>query len=333
MLEVCLLALAGVVSACVGTSGALSLIRNYLATIQTSIPNLARIRLNSVSLLFSFGVALPAALICGLLPAFSATSIDLSTGLRERGTQLSGSRRVRRLLNSLISIEAGVCMLLLLTSGLLVRSLVRLMSDDHGLRPDHVLTLRIPTGSWQRVFKLDEADRQRRIQQYLFVTRQAEATHGVQATALSSSLPLSHTDVLTRLYDPLRTSSTTAEEILPLTQAVTRDYFRLMGIPVLFGRTFEARDAVSKLPVALVNKAFVHRFFSGQDPLGTTLNGPEGEKRAEIIGVVKHSPHLDFAQPIEPEIYRDVEQTLVVPLLTGLVARTHDQQVDRFFAL
>jgi predicted permease len=326
LLEVCLLAFAALLISCPGTAAALHLIRDYLSSAGSGIPNIARIQLNAYSLLFSFSTAFLAALVCGVVPAFSATSIDLASGLRDTATQTTGARPVRRFLYSLVAVEAGVSMVLLLTSGLLVRSLVRLMTDDHGLKPDHVLTLRLPTGSWQRLSTKKTIEyQQRRINRYLEMLHQAQATRGVQAAALSSSLPLSHTSVSTRINAPNPAATADAPQIFPITQAVTGDYFRVMGIPILSGRTFEDRDAASKLPLALVNQAFVRKYFKAQDPAGKFLYESDSKASTQIIGVVQDSPHLDFAETIEPEIYLDFDQTLLMPFLTGMVVRTQGE--------
>lgn len=325
LFEVCLLAFAALLIATVGSSAALHLIREHTLMTTAGIPNLARIQLNTETLLFSFGVACFAALMCSLFPAVSATSIDLSTALRETGTQVTGGRSARRFLHSVLAVEAGISMILLLTSGLLIRSLVRLMSDDHGLKPDHVLTLRMPTGSWQKPSRQPtEEERLRQIQQYVELMHRAEQIHGVRAAALASSLPLSNAVVRTRLYTPNHGASAESSQIMPISQAVTRDYFRAMGIPLLSGRAFEARDSASKSYVAVVNEAFVHAYFRDINPIGQFVHQPESKEGTQIIGVVKNSPHLDFDERVEPEIFFDFEQTLMTPFLTGLIVRTHD---------
>ena len=264
LIEVLLLAFAALGIAWPATFTALRLIRDHLAALQVSMPNLARIQVNSHGLLFSFAIALLSSILCGFFPALSATSISVAAGLRETGTNLTGGRSAHRFLRSLLAMEAGISMLLLLTSGLLVRSLVRLMLDDHGLRSDHVLTLRLPTGSWLAApTQATSEDQHRRSQSYLALMRQAQAVPGVQAAALASSLPLSNTVVRSRFYAPSDLS-----EIMPITQAVTGDYFRVMGIPFLSGHTFDGRGGVSKLPSAIVNEAFVRRYFNGEDPVG-----------------------------------------------------------------
>lgn len=324
LMEVGVLALGGLLIAGLASSIALQFVRNHLGSVQMNVPNLARIQLNGYTLLFSFAVTCLAALACGLFPALSATSIDLATGLREMGAQIASGKSARRFLRSILVIEAAVSMILLLTSGLLIRSLIRLVSDDHGLQPDRVLTLRLPTGSWQKLppNRSDE-DRKRQIRRYLDMLRQAESIRGVEAAAVASSLPLSNTVVRTHLFRPHPSTSGESSEIMPVAQAVSRDYFRVMGIPLLSGRTFEAQDAGSKLYFALVNEAFARAYFDGENPVGKFVQQPESKQPAQIIGVVKNSPHLDFSETVEPEIYFNFEQSLMTPFLTGLAVRSH----------
>jgi len=214
-------------------------------------------------------------------------------------------------------------MLLLLTAGLLASSLVRLLSADHGLRPDHVLTLRLPTGSWQGGSpELTPQERQRRGERYSELLQRVQVMPGVEAAALASSLPFSQTVVRTSLFATQQDASADKEQPMPIGQAVTNDYFRVMGIPFVSGRTFEARDAASKMPVALVNRAWMRTYFRGEDAVGRFLYSPHSEDRTLIIGVVRDSPHLDLSETVQPEVYLDFEQTSLTPFLTGMVVRT-----------
>jgi predicted permease len=317
--EVFVLAFAAFALASAATVAALSLIRNDLTAVTTRIPNLVHVQLDRRSLLFSFAVTLLCALVCGVFPALSSTSINLASGLRETGNGADGRKSARRFLHGLLAVEACISLLLLLTSGLLVRSLSRMLSTDHGLRPDHVLTVRLPTGSWQSIdTKKTAQDQQIRIAKYLALLQQAQALQGVQAAALASSLPLSNTTVSTDYYAPDSPSS----EIRPYAQAVTADYFKAMGIPVLAGQTFHSGAAASNSPLVLVNQAFARQYFHGQSPVGKFLLSPHSKDATQIIGVVKDSPHLDLTEPIQPQVYLNFEQTELTPFLTGLVIRS-----------
>ncbi len=301
--EVLLLALVSLPIACVAANAGLAAIR--------TLPHLEQVELNGRSLLFAFGVALLSSLLCGLFPALFSTRIDLSAGLREAGNTADGRRSAHRFLHSLLALEAGISIVLLLTSGLLVRSLARMINEDRGLKPDHVLTLRLPTGSWGRNTRTPEVQRAR----YLETLERVRTTPGVAAAALASSLPLSNVLVRSSLEKPDDQTQTMS----PVAQAVTPDYFRVMGIPMLAGQTFPSGTSQS---VAIVNEAFAREYFHGDDPVGRTLFHGEKES-SKIIGMVKDSPALDLTEKIEPEIYWDFEQTTLTPFLTGLVVRTH----------
>ncbi|HLH05157.1 MAG TPA: ADOP family duplicated permease [Bryobacteraceae bacterium] len=299
---------------------ALPVLRNALTESVHGIPNLARMHLDGRAVLFGFGVASLCAFVCGLLPAWIATSMDAASGLRESGAKVAGSRPVRRFLRAVVALETAVSMMLLVTSLLLVRSLQRLLSEDHGMRSDHVLTLRLPKGSWHGDRSVDP---KLRITSYMELLDRAQAMQGVQAAALASSLPLSHTVVRTRIETPRLTAVARQPIIEPVSQSVTRDYFRAMGIPLLAGRSFEAHEPESKVQPALVNEAFARAYFRGANPVGQLLRDPDSKGTIQVIGLVKDSPHLDLAERVEPEIYFDFEQQLFTPFLTGLVVRTY----------
>ncbi len=318
LIEVFSLAFISLALACAVIPAALTLIRNQLTSSGAGIAALAHVQLNAASLLFAFAITLLTALLCGLFPAISNSSVDLASGLRETGAFRDNRQSSRRFLHSLLAIEAGIALLLLLTSGLLVRSLSRTISEDHGLRPDHVLTLRLPNGSWMGVsHRQTEEQLSVRRNRYLDLLRKSANLPGVQAAALSSSLPLSHVVVRTAL----RTPGAESKEISAVSQAVTRDYFRTMGIPILSGQTFP--EGKPNHSVVLVNQAFARQYFSTQDPIGQFLPAAGGDAApTQVIGLVKDSPNLDLTEKIEPQIYLDFEQTTLTPFLTGLVVRT-----------
>ncbi len=318
LIEVFLLAFASLAIACAGTYGALSLIRDHLTTIGAGIPYLSHVQLNMRSLFFSFAIALLSALLCGTFPAVASTSIDLASGLRETGTLIDSRKNAHRFLRSLLAIEAGISLLLLLDSGLLVRSLTRMLSEDHGLRPDHVLTMRLPTGAWHGLSRKKTPEEQAIPRaEYMQLLAQVQQTPGVQAAALSSSLPLSHVMVTTISRVPGQ-----SEPIYMVTQAVTRDYFRAMGIPIISGETFAPGASAKDRPYAIVNQAFVSKYFNEQNPVGRFLLDEDGQQGAQVIGVAKDSPDLDLNEAVAPEMYIDFEQTTLMPFLTGMAVRT-----------
>ena len=107
---------------------------------------------------------------------------------------------------------------------------VRLKNDDHGVRADHVLTMRLPFGSWFHSARTPE-EKLKQTRRYLNLLDRVRSVPGVDAAALSSSLPLSNVNVTTVLPTPSETARADNARIGVRTLAVTGDYFRVMGTP------------------------------------------------------------------------------------------------------
>src|SRR4030095_12213258 len=121
----------------------LELLAKQLAALPIVLPHLQRVALNGRVLAFNTVLCLLLAALCSLAPVLLAARTDLQDVLRG-GQSGTGRRGSTRLFSAMIAVEAGLAFLLLVGSGLMIRSLVRLQQADHGFRPDHVLTLRVP---------------------------------------------------------------------------------------------------------------------------------------------------------------------------------------------
>lgn len=322
-LEAFLLSLVGLAVSLVFSAVLMRVLRQSVNGPALGLSDVAHARLDGRLLLFSFIVSLVAALVSAGLPAWVTASLDLSAGLREAGTQAATGNRVRKLMESLTGVQAAICMSLLLVSGLLVGSLVRLTNDDHGIRADHVLTMRVPFGSWFVGARISNSDlKLKQTRKYLNLLERVQSVNGVLSAALSSSLPLSNVNVTTHIRTPSETARADNSLILVRTVAVTSDYFRVMGIPLLKGRFFRAADGPEQRKVAMVNQAFADRYFRGINPVGQFVRGENVKDSAEIIGVVRNTAQLDLDKPAEPEMFISFTQTLLTPFLTGFVVRT-----------
>src|SRR5205823_2054299 len=124
----------------------LELLTKQLAALPIVLPHLQRVGLNGRVLAFNAVLCLFLAILCSLAPILLAARTELHAVLRS-GPSSAASRGSSRLFSTLIAVEAGFAFLLLAGSGLMIRSLIRLQQEDHGFRPDHVLTLRVPVGS------------------------------------------------------------------------------------------------------------------------------------------------------------------------------------------
>jgi predicted permease len=232
---------------------------------------------------FTAAVSLFTGLVFGLLPAFRATRIELTTALKEGSRRWSMNPIRNRLRSALVVSQIALSLVLLAVAALFTRSLDKLLRVDPGFRPEHVLVLSVdPTLIGYEGARLSKL--------YTNLLERLESTRGV----LSASA--SHWGLLARGgwknlvtvpgYVP-RPGEETDSNLNP----VGPHFFETTGIPILLGRDFSPRDSESALKVAIVNEAFARDFFKGASPLGRTIGLGVNQNlgRFEIVGVVKDS--------------------------------------------
>ncbi len=319
--EALLLSFIGLVLGLVFSAAIVHFLRESLNATVLGIPDIAHARIDFRLVVFSFAVSSFAALLSAGLPAWLTASLDLSEGLRESGTQTATGHSVRRLMFGLTGVQAGICVALLLVSGLLVSRLLRLKNDDHGIRADRVLTMRLPFGSWFPAPRTPE-EKLKQIRRYLNLLERVQSVDSVDSAALSSSLPLSNVNVSTPLRKPSETVRADDPLMFVRTMAVTRDYFRVMGIPLAAGQLFRPSDGPAQPKVAIINQAFADQYFHGANPVGRFVRGRNASDSEQIIGVIRNTAQLDLDKPVEPELFISFDQMLLTPFLTGLVLRT-----------
>ena len=207
----------------------LDLLTKQLAALPIVLPHLQRVALNERVLVFNAALCLVLAALCGLAPILLAARTDLQSAMRG-GQAAAGPRGSSRLFSTLIAVEAGLAFLLLVGSGLMIRSLVRLQREDHGLRPEHVLTLRVPVGTLTQPRPTGKYNtRPRQMAYYREILERVKRLPGVKAAAIVNNLPLS--DVNTSLDFAL--SSPDRESQVTSARTISPDYFAAMGIPLL----------------------------------------------------------------------------------------------------
>jgi putative ABC transport system permease protein len=272
-------------------------------------------------LVFSVATTFSIAILYGLAPAWQATSTSLvhSMSLDTR-TATGGSSKLRK---GLAIAEVAVAVLLLCGAGLLLRTLLTLEDIDPGNRTGELLTTAVSPGVGGR------PDAMRRF--YAAIEREVRTVPGVRDVAWGSAMPLDG-----QLYgqdfqidgDPPRPP---ADRDGASYQIVSPSYFRLLGVPVLAGRTFTDGDATEAPQVCIVDEAFVRRFLKGRTAIGTRLlvnamvQPPQAVLR-EIVGVVKHVKERPEELEAPPQIYVPIAQntwwlaSLVVQPASGSAA-------------
>ena len=258
-----------------------------------NIPRLEEVGLDGITLLFTLGAALLAAFACGLIPAVHASSPDL-TRLREGGRGSTRRRGWAR--DGLVIGQTALALVLLIGSGLLVRSFRALSRVDPGYETKDIFTFQIaPEGahltdgpSFAR-FDLAFMERLRQLP-------------GVESVGLVENIPLNEGTSTARI----RTEAMGADPDGGLPLQVTfeaGDYFKAMGISVLQGRPLETNDHVNNQRNVVISRSAANLLWPGQDPLGKRLQRQGLNTWETVVGVVEDVLQNDFRSPPQPLVY------------------------------
>jgi putative ABC transport system permease protein len=252
-------------------------------------------------LAFVAAVAALSALAFGALPARQGLRVDPYLALRESaaGSTAPGWLRARGVL---VAAEVALCFVVLVSTGLIVTSLLRLERVDAGVAaPEEVLSaqLGLPSARYGEPETLQAFYRQ--------LGERLKAMPGVESAGLGISLPPSEL-AISDTFEVEGQPPVAAEDI-PALPVVFADsgYFETLGIPLLRGRLFDDRDRADSPPVVIVNAAFAESHLPGEDPVGRRMKngGPERPDNVwmEIVGVVGDVPYEGLHAPPGPAYY------------------------------
>jgi putative ABC transport system permease protein len=308
--------LLGLLGGALGVLVALLGIRIFIALAPDFYPPSAEIRLSGTVLLFTFGIAVLAGVLSGLVPAFRASRPDLHDTLKPggRGAVGGAGQRVR---HALVVVEMALALVLLAGAGLMINSYMRITREDLGVRTENLLTLEVSLQGQDKY-------RTRHTQAHFSVTplvasfydrvlERIESLPGVRAAAVTSVLPPS----MGPTY-PIRVVGG-AENSNVRTQyhEISPKYFDTVAIPVLRGRAFTALDGENAAGVAIINETMARMLFDGDDPIGravqvslTPPNSPlEKDRVREIVGIVRDTRMRVRIEPM-PVLYVPYHQHL-----------------------
>ncbi len=262
------------------------------------------LRLDWRVLLATLAVSAFTSIVFGLLPAIKAARTDVRSGLTEAGTRgVAGgvSRWPRRLL---VVGEVALGMVLLVSAGLLIRTFLHFRQLAPGFDPNNVLaaSLSLQDARYKdrdaitRLFR-DTLDRIDRIP-------------GVESAAVGLSLPYERW--LNMNFRPANKVGTGEPSIITGLNYVTPRYFSTLRIPLIAGRTFDARDSGDSAPVAIVNRSFIEQYLKGKS-VGTqvVINGEKSPRQiVGIVGDLQQHPGWGHDTPLasQPAMYIPVEQ-------------------------
>lgn len=247
--------------------------------------------------LFTIAAAILTGVLCGLLPALSAVSYDLSQAMKDGGRNNTSGLSRNRFRNGLVISEIAIALILLVGAGLLLKSFVRLQSVDPGFKAENILTAKIvlPHERYQKPPATQAF--------YHTLLERLQQLPGVAQVSIAQSIPLTQNDNGTNLEivgQPFPQGRTEEARL----RFIGLNYFQTIGIPQGAGRDFTDRDDAQAPPVVIINEAFVRKYFQGEDPLGKKLKlGWGGDEAKEIVGVVGNVRHRGLDDQARPEMY------------------------------
>jgi predicted permease len=234
--------------------------------------------------------------------------------LKDSARGSSGARSAR-FRSTLIVGEVTLSVVLLVLSGLLLLSFVRLQRAPAGFNPQGVVTSLLALPVTRYAIDAQQADFYDQLIERLEAQPQVKRAAVVVGLPLSGIQPRSPYAVAGRPIPPLR------ERALASLDIVSDHYFETMRIPLREGRNFEARDAEKSPLVCLINESFARRLFPGESAIGKVLlRGPNADIKFEIVGIVGDVKSLGLTAPPPDEIYFRFRQ--LARSLTFIVVRT-----------
>jgi predicted permease len=261
----------------------------------TPIPGLATAHLNFTALLFTAAASLLAACAFGLLPALRASGSGLLGSLRQTGRGVVGRGQVTR--DVLVVVQTALALVLLVGSGLLVRSFAKLSHVDPGYDTRNIFTFQVAP---HREDLKDRASVSRF--QYVFMDR-LRALPGVQSVGFVTQLPLDEGAGTTFITTP-EIEASGAEAPSVRNAGAGGAYFQTMGIKLLQGRLFERVEEEQGIPNVVISRSAARLLFPGEDPLGKQVKQPTGETWYTVVGVVEDAILDDFRRVSpEPRVY------------------------------
>ena len=293
------------------TGGALGLglaavaLRVGVSLLPETLPRIEEIGLDGRVVLFAIVLSVLTGAVCGLAPAFAALRTNINETLKEGGRTGAAGGGHAWLRSSLVIGEIAIALVLLVVSGLLLRSFEKMRAVDLGFRPDHVLTASysLPQKQYITQAAVDEFNHE--------LIRRVQQLPGVKFAGLTSFLPASGGNSNSSFIAEGFVAPKGAGMNLATMVTVEGDYMQAIGVPLLSGRFFTPADTADTQLVAIVNHKLAEHYWPGSNPLGKRLRLGMQETNTPwvtIVGVVADVKESSPDVPNKEQYYEPVAQ-------------------------
>jgi len=302
ILESLLLSATGCVLGLMLAAGA---IRVGVSRLPETLPRVSEIGLDWRVVLFAIVLAVLTGIVCGMAPAFAALRTSVNDTLKEGGRTGSAGSGHARLRTALVVGEIAIALMLLVASGLLLRSFEKMRAVNLGFRADHVLAAAygLPPQQYSTQTAVDQFNQE--------LLRRLQELPGVKSAGITSFLPASgnsanSTFVAEGYVPPAGADMNLATPIL-----LGGDYLQTMGVPLLSGRVFTPADTAKTQLVAIVNHKLAQHYWPGADPIGKRMRFGTPQLQTPwltIVGEVADVKESSPDAPTKEQWYQPVQQ-------------------------
>ncbi len=272
----------GLLGSMIGLGLAYVALRVLVAMAPTGLPRIHEIGIDATVLLFTLGISLLASVLFGSIPIFKYAGVRLSTGIREGGRALSQSREQHRARSVLVVVQVAMALVLLICSGLMIRTFHALTKVEPGFAAAAELqTFRIvitdsEAPKEEQVVRVDEE-----------ILRKLAAIPGVSSVGLSNSIPMDGNSSM----DPVFAQDHAYREgqLAPIRRFkfITPGFIKTLGTPLVAGRDLSWTDLYQKIPVVIISENFAREYWnSPANAIGKRVRVGTTDDWREVIGVV-----------------------------------------------
>jgi putative ABC transport system permease protein len=291
--------------------------RLFPANVMDRVAGAGHIAVDYRALAFTFTLAILTGIVFGLAPGFTASRLDVNGVLKENAIAAGSAGGQHRLHNSFVVAQISLALVLLIGTGLMVKSFVRLLEVNPGFRTDHILTMELMLPGVK--YKQD----QQTVAFYQQLIERVRAVPGVDSAGAVSLLPLAGSNETWGIFIEGRPAPPPGEINEVNYRVIVPGYFQTLGISLVEGRGISDDDVAAAPRVILLNQAAVDRFFPGQDPVGAHVrfhDVPSTDPWITVVGVVANV-HNELSGNPKPEIYvpeaQAAEREMVLTIRTA----------------
>ena len=274
-------------------------------------------------LAFAMVVSIGCGVLFGLAPALRATSSGIVPMLKQTGAATSLSGRHFQFGKLLVGAQVALCVLLLVTAGLLVQTLKRLQNVDLGFNKERVATFVVRPG-------MNGYQDPVVVSYYQELSRRVQALPGVHSATYAQYGPIGEGMSSSETYVPGYNTPEKPSEYNR--HVVGESYFATLQIPVLLGRAIGAQDTRASKHVVVINETAVKNIFHGDNPIGRemVMGSKKQPNRCEVVGVVRDVRYAHIRDDVPSTVYFPIEQMVWTPNQVSYLVRSEGEPKTLF---